>query len=87
MTQAQTELFSEISQEQASQLNGGYRFPTIKMVGAGMGMAGSGWWRRNAGYAIRRGDYGGFIRTTDIYMRSITGILRGAGIPTPRYPY
>jgi len=85
MSKTQSDLFVELSTEQAEQVNGGWS--NSQLIGAMMGNASSGWWRRNFYAAARRRNYGAAIRVTDRYIGGLTRSLRRFGISVPNYRF
>lgn len=82
MTQPQTELFSEVSKEQASQVNGGLSYyspvmPTINLLLENMG---SNRYSGTVGYPRYGGNPQAQFNLFDRRMQGILGVLGSAGI-------
>lgn len=83
MTQPQTKLFSEVSKEQASQVNGGYYSysPVMDTIDILMNNLGSNWYSGMVGYPRYGGDPQAQFNLFDRRIQGILGPLQGAGIP------
>jgi hypothetical protein len=80
-----TQLFTEITMQEATQINGG--FSTQQLLGAALGGAGSAWWARNFQSNVNRGNLGGAISVTDRNLRGLTNSLNRFGIAVPRWRF
>jgi hypothetical protein len=78
-----TQLFTEITIQEATQINGG--LSTQQLIGAALGGAGSAWWSRNFWGNVGRGNLGGAISVTDRNLRGLTNSLNRFGIAVPRW--
>jgi hypothetical protein len=84
-TSENTQLFTEITSQEATQINGG--FTTQQLLGMALGGAGSAWWSRNFWGNVGQGNIGGAIAVTDRYLRGLTNSLNRFGIAVPRWRF
>lgn len=83
MNENNLELFTELTEQESSEVNGGlytYNNYTQQALGSALGASGSEWWRRNFYGALAQGNFNAALGATDRYIGGLRNSLGRFGI-------